>query len=88
MTPLNPLPTDLPGLEAHLERHGWDFKRTSARRPDGTRLHTASVWKSDELGGSNKHRHADPVQALTAALLDARRKRGARAQELKKAGQP
>lgn len=76
------LPNDLTSLLAFLNESSWDYKLTTNNQGQ-IRVFTASVWKSDVLGGSNKQRHTNPVQALSAALIDARHKRASRAKRRK-----
>ncbi|GHG35639.1 hypothetical protein GCM10017784_32070 [Deinococcus indicus] len=75
MSPLTPMPEDLPGMLAFLQRCDWEFRLVGRTLPDGTRLFTAIAWRPDSLGGGRKCRAADPVLALHMAVINARKAR-------------
>lgn len=85
MSPLTPMPEDLTGMIAFLQRCRWEYRLVSRALPDGTPLFTAIVWRPDSLGGGRKCRAADPALALRMAVLAARKARQRRHQRLKAA---
>lgn len=80
MSAPTPFPSDLDGMCDYLTRGKWDFKFTSRTLPDGTRRHSATVWRSDVLGGGRKCVAPTAPLALQAALLSARKCRHRRQQ--------
>lgn len=86
MSAPTPFPTDLDGMCEFLERSKWDFKFTSRTLPDGTRRHSATVWRSDALGGGRKCVALTAPLALQAALLSARKIRQRRQQQQARKG--
>ena len=85
MSPLTPMPEDLTGMIAFLQRCRWEYRLVGRTLADGTPIFTAIVWRPDSLGGGRKCRAADPALALRMAVLAARKARQRRHQRLKAA---
>lgn len=86
MSAPTPFPDDLGGMCSYLQRGKWEFKFVSRILQDGTPRYSATVWRSDALGGGRKCVALTGPLALQAALLSARKIRHRRQQRQARQG--